>query len=141
MDAIPERFYRVSAKALILSEERDKFLIIKEETGDWELPGGGLEWGEQIHECLTREILEEMGLTTTEIAEHPSYFLSGQSRHQENLWIVNIVYETKVEHLDFVPSNECIEIKFIDATDIEGLSLFPQVAELVQKFHPRNHIQ
>ena len=40
---IPECFYRISVKALVLNEARDRFLITQEEDGRWELPGGGLD--------------------------------------------------------------------------------------------------
>ncbi len=40
MNEIRSGYYRISVKALILSADRDKFLICEEESGIWELPGG-----------------------------------------------------------------------------------------------------
>ena len=57
----------VYTKALIMFE--NKVLIIKRSSytsfgeGEWDLPGGGLQFGESLHECLNREIKEETGLT------------------------------------------------------------------------------
>lgn len=47
-----------------------KFLIIKRATHDtfpnlWELPGGGIEYGENPKSSIKREINEEVGLTVT----------------------------------------------------------------------------
>jgi 8-oxo-dGTP diphosphatase len=42
---IPECFYRVSVKALILDDKK-RFLLIREGNGFWSLPGGGLDFGE-----------------------------------------------------------------------------------------------
>lgn len=61
MKRIPNNFYRVSIKALILNKARTKFAAVLEDNGYWELPGGGLDWGESPETCLRREILEEMG--------------------------------------------------------------------------------
>lgn len=44
---IPKCFYRVSIKALILDETKTRFLVTQKENGEWELPGGGLEWGRE----------------------------------------------------------------------------------------------
>ena len=63
---IPNTFYRVSIKGLILDETRTKFLTTLEEGGWWELPGGGLDWGENPIDGLRREIKEEMGLDVYE---------------------------------------------------------------------------
>lgn len=56
---IPSCFYRVSIKALILDTD-GRFLLIKEDNGFWEFPGGGLDFGEEPADGLRREIHEEM---------------------------------------------------------------------------------
>lgn len=139
MSQVPECFYRVSVKALILNETRDKFLVCKEDNGYWELPGGGLDWGMTPQEDLPREISEEMGLKTTWIADNPSYFLTGQQGMNPDINIVNVLYECTVEHLDFTPSSECVEIAFVDAEDVKDMQVFVGVEKLAKMFNPENH--
>ena len=135
---IPECFYRVSVKALILNEERTKFLICKEENGKWELPGGGLDWDASHHEDLPREIKEEMGLETTSIAGRPSYFFTfAFERHLGRG--ANVLYETTIKDLDFTASDECIEIAFVDKDSIGDRKPFSVVRQLLDTFDPKNH--
>lgn len=137
---IEDCFYRISVKALILNESRDKFLITKETNGKWELPGGGLDWGTSPQEDLPREISEEMGLTVTWVADRPSYFFTGESL-KKKLWLANIVYEAKLKNLNFTPSDECIEIKFVNKDNIRNLPTFPNVNILANMFDPRFHVR
>ena len=58
----PNTFYRVSIKALI-KNDRGEVLVVKEHQDKWELPGGGLDQGETIHDCLKRELKEELNVT------------------------------------------------------------------------------
>ncbi len=62
MDSLLPCHYRISVKGLLLDETRTRFLLVQEDNGKWELPGGGLDHGETPHDCLRREIREEMGL-------------------------------------------------------------------------------
>lgn len=138
MNEIPDCFYRVSVKALILNEAKDKFLICEEESGVWELPGGGLDWGMTPHEDLPREISEEMGLPTTYVAAEPSYFITDQTLNR-GVWIVNVIYRTEVAHLDFTPSDECVNIAFVDQGDLSDKRVFPTVHTLAERFDPEHH--
>ncbi len=134
MDNIPNRFYRISAKALVLNESRDKFLVLKEESGKWSLPGGGIDWGETAHEALTREIAEEMGVSVVTIADYPAYFLTCKNRG--DMWLANVVYETILESLEFTPSDECIETRFVNVEELAGLeSLCTSTAEFGKYFN------
>lgn len=136
---IPKCFYRISIKALILDPTRTKFLITQEDNGKWELPGGGLEWGENPHESLSREIREEMGLTVTSISPSPSYFITCK-RVTNDTYIANIIYEVTVANLDFTPSEECVALKFVSPEDVKDMDVFPNVTRLAEVFKSSSHI-
>lgn len=139
MPVIENCFYRVSVKALVLNETKDKFLICQKITGVWELPGGGLDWGAETAAELTREIAEEMSIPVVKIAPRPAYFLTGQTLNSKT-WIANVIYETVLEHLDFTPSNECQAVKFVDKNDLSEMNVFPIVQKLAVLFEPKNHL-
>ena len=136
---LPDCCYRVSIKALILNGSRDKFLIAKEDNGYWGLPGGGLDHGTTPQEDLPREIMEEMGLKTTWVADQPCYFHTGQQMMNPSTKIANVLYECTVENLDFTPSSECVEIAFVDKNNIAALQLFDDIIELANVFDPKKH--
>ncbi len=130
MKEMDDAFYRVSAKALIFDESGKKFATILEDNGWWELPGGGLDWGESIEECLKREIQEEMGLTVTEVAKNPSYYLIGKNMDDQPS--LNLVFVVKVKDLNFRPSDECRELKFIFPEEIDTIKAYRNVRELAE---------
>lgn len=143
MTNIPDCFYRVSVKALILNETRDKFLIsrdvIADQNGKWDVPGGGLDWGENIQAELQRELTEEMGLTATKIAAHPTYFVTDTSELHPEMWVCNVLYETELEHFDFTPSDECTAVDWIGHDNAGDFALFNIVARLLKQFDPARH--
>ncbi len=134
---IPPCFYRVSVKALILDEQK-RFLLIKESNNLWELPGGGLEYGESPESGLPREIKEEMGLVIIAVASQPSYFFTSTNLKQQH--IANIVYTVKVKDLNFTPSEECIETRFVTSKEAQELSTYPNIQEFAKIYTPSNHI-
>lgn len=126
-------FYRVSAKALILDKTGEKFLVVREDKGGWDLPGGGIDWGETPEQCITREITEEMGLEVTEISPASSYVLIGQ--HKNGNWIMGLVFQTKVKDFNFTPTPECREIKFISPNEIDLIEALEPVKQLGKLWH------
>ncbi|WP_223885698.1 NUDIX domain-containing protein [Nocardia colli] len=51
------QLYSVSVKGVVVRGGR--VLLLKNERGEWELPGGRIEVDESPEECVTREIAEE----------------------------------------------------------------------------------
>lgn len=129
----------MSVKALVLNEARDRFLIVKEENGKWELPGGGLGWDATPQEDVKREIQEEMGIEVTWVAPHPSYFLTDLSGLPEKPR-ANVIYEVKLHSLDFTPSDECVELLFVNSEEAKQLALFENVRIFAELFDPSKHI-
>jgi 8-oxo-dGTP pyrophosphatase MutT (NUDIX family) len=56
--------YPVSIKGILCAPTGEVVLLLNER-GEWELPGGRIEVGETSAECLRREILEELNVAVT----------------------------------------------------------------------------
>jgi len=99
------------------------------------MPGGGLDFGESPYEGIRRELQEEMGLLTTFIAEQPAYYFTWK----EDVWRANAMYETQLGHLDFTPSDECVEVGFFTKEEAQEVDLLPNIIEFLKVFKPENH--
>jgi 8-oxo-dGTP pyrophosphatase MutT (NUDIX family) len=62
LNDIDDSLYRVAVRALIV--HGDKMLAVKEVDGGdwWAIPGGGVDYGEDLQTCFLREIEEELGV-------------------------------------------------------------------------------
>ena len=58
-DELADKF-PVSVKAIIIDNKR--LLCLKNERDEWDLPGGKIDFNEDIEECLKREVKEEVNL-------------------------------------------------------------------------------
>lgn len=109
-----------------LMENDGKLLIIKEPFAGniiYKFPGGGLEYGEGLKECLIREFNEELNLEI-EVLDHiytQDYFLASQFDSSEQ--IIMIYYRVKALNLS--------EIKVLDQ-DIQDL-IWKDLTELSPK--------
>ena len=59
-DELSDKF-PISIKAIII--DNNKFLCLKNERNEWDLPGGKIDFYEDIEECLLREVKEETNLS------------------------------------------------------------------------------
>lgn len=134
--SVPPSFFRTSIKALILDETK-RFLLIREEDGTWELPGGGLEWSETPEECLVREISEEMGLVPTVLDPRPVYFYT--DAHWKYHYITNVLYRASLNHFQFTSTPECRELRFFNTEEARKEKLNSNVQVFIQVFDPSHH--
>jgi 8-oxo-dGTP diphosphatase len=138
----PDCFYRVSVKGLCVRD--GKILILKEAehlSGQWELPGGGLDFGEDPREGLRREIEEETGLLVASISFDPVYVWTSRIENRRNMpWYYTLVlgYRIELGDLDFTPSEECLEIGFFSKEELQNLDLFDQSLPLRTRFDPED---
>ena len=129
----PSCFHRVSIKGLI-SDEQNRFLLMQEANGFWDLPGGGMDHGESPAVCLRREIKEEMGLEIVSMDKAPSFFFA--STNPKGQPIVNAVYKISLTNLNFAASEECMAIRFFSVPDIKKLhqQMYPNILDFIRYF-------
>lgn len=123
-------FYRVSIKGIVI-DKAGRILLAREENGLWEMLGGGLDHGEDPIACLKREIHEETGLVVTKISERPKYFITSKRLDYVNN-IANVIYQIELANLDFIPSDECQELRFFSVEEMAKVKLFPNVQRLYE---------
>ena len=131
----PPAFYRVTIKGMCVRD--GKLLMIQESEklsgGVWELPGGGLDFGEDIFLGFNRETQEEMGLSISKISKAPVYVWTWKFENHRNLdWFYSLVvcYRIEFEHLNFTKTDECNHIQFFSEEEIKHLELGQQMSPL-----------
>lgn len=126
--------FNVRVYGLLIHE--NKILIIREpfagEIID-KFPGGGLEYGEGLIDCLKREFMEELNLEI-EVESHfytQDFFL--QSRFDENEQIIMIYYKIKVDDISklVVIDQDIQELIWKDLDDLSANDLTLPTDKLV----------
>ncbi|MFZ2545239.1 MAG: NUDIX hydrolase [Candidatus Saccharimonadales bacterium] len=114
--------YRISIKGLIVNE-KGEVLVVKE-TGRswWDLPGGGMDHGEDIKAAIARELQEEVSLTgdfsyKVIDVDEPSFL------EHANVWQIRLVFHIKPTNMDFEPGEDADEIMFIDPASLKDSAI------------------
>ncbi len=130
----PDSFYRVAVKAFYKKD--GKILFIKKPSGAHELPGGGLDFGEDIRAGLIREVWEELGYKVVQVAANPSFAWTHKfenTRGIEWFYALVLVYEVVID--ETAPRNEQAKYysceEFIPETDVQSFELAQQSKNLV----------
>ena len=138
----PDCFHRVTIKGLCVRDS--KVLLVHESpehSDKWEMPGGGLDFGENIRDGFKREVQEEMGLTIQKMSDRPVYVWTHKYIGRRDLkWYYScvIAYRVEFENLNFTPTHECDGIGFFSKEELQQLNLAGQAVELRNIFNPKD---
>lgn len=120
--------YRVAVKGLV-RDELGRLLFVQERSDSWDLPGGGLEHGEDITEALKREFLEELEADVEVATENPLIIPTWNTKFDDPVLI--IAYEVallaaprkidEVSNFNYFDIHEIKQEK-IDSTLVDNLS-------------------
>ena len=116
-DGLAARF-PVSVKGVVVRGGR--FVLLKNERDEWELPGGKLEPGETIEDCLVREIGEELNLSTRvgRPLNNWVYFVNGV-----HVLIITYALQILDERAEMKVSDEHKELRSFPLEEIVGLRM------------------
>lgn len=122
-------FYRVSAK-IVVRDDQDRILVVKDDTDTFELPGGGWEHDESFEDCVKREIQEELGVTVTHVGDIVCIY-RGHSKHPHIL--LRIAADAELASHDFVlDEDEVTEARFVDKQTFLALPWCQEDKEVVK---------
>lgn len=104
--------YRISLKCLVANEVGD-VLVVKESGRDWwDLPGGGMDHGEDIRSAIAREMHEEVNMQ----GDFDYKILEvDEPKHlgEHNFWQLRLIFEVTPHDLQFSPGDDGDEVAFI----------------------------
>ena len=111
-DRPTDYFYRISVKGLIRNEKGEVLVVKEAGRTYWDLPGGGMDHGEDFDTAIAREMKEEVNLEgefTYRIidVDQPKY--SDKNNH----WQVRLIFEIIPTTMTFAPGIDSDEIAFI----------------------------
>lgn len=142
----PDSFYRISVKGVYVKE--GKVLMSHDFVNEWknpggkyELPGGGLDFGESFEEVLKREIKEEMGLEVTWVAAKPTYIMTARQENGRGMdwyYVLSICFQIDLKDINFTPSEECRAIKFFSKEELQHVLVASQLKDFVELFDPKD---
>ena len=105
--------YRISLKCLV-RDDMGKVLVVKEAKRDWwDLPGGGMDHGEDIKAAIAREVKEEANLKGDFAyrvidVDEPAFL------NEHNFWQLRLIFEVSPTNMTFTAGEDSDEVAFID---------------------------
>lgn len=114
----PENYYRVAVKALVFDEDK-RLLVCADDQGEWSMPGGGWDHGEDYEAGIIREVAEELGASVASIG-HLSFFYRCQAQHGQPK--ICLAFPVTLEEFTFSPNDdEIAEIRFVTKEEFLAL--------------------
>jgi len=117
----------VVATSAVVTDHVGRILLQRRaDSGNWALPGGGMEMNESLTASVVREVKEETGLDvevtglvgTYTDPRHVIAYTDGEVRRQ-----FNICYTARVAGGQLSISGESTELRFIDPDELDGLPM------------------
>ena len=128
-----EYIQKVTQKVLF---ERDrKILMMKDTNGNWELPGGTIDFGEEAETALARELKEEMGLNQDQyqVGEMVGKFNIMRHFPDKHYHFLALVYKGELKVENFKISNEHTECGWFSMNNVINLQMVEGYKEFFEK--------
>ena len=125
--------------ALVVGDHGHVLLQRRADSGNWALPGGTMDIGETLGQCVIREVKEETGLDI-EITgllgiytdpQHVIAYADGEIRQE-----FNVTYLGRVIGGTIAVSHESTGVRFIDPADFDNIPIHDTV-----RLRLRHHVE
>lgn len=109
--------YRQAAYGLILNSNNELLMVYKQNSQEWDLPGGGIEGEESIIKAVNREIMEELSITNLELLHQVEqtnqydWSLSDVEKHYKKTGIIRMGQEQHFVVFEYFGTDEQLNIQ------------------------------
>lgn len=87
-------------------------LLVKEKSDKWDLPGGGLDHGEEPEDGIKRELLEELG--TADVTVGKPILVKSFWLEEKQAWLMWIVYDVELHSNNFSFGDGVTAIEYLN---------------------------
>lgn len=121
---------QTTSRCLILNG--DSIILCKHLAGGYYfLPGGGLELGETLNQCIIRELNEEMGVAESDIKIHDGILLATENQGYDSngnfLYGIEVVKRVDINTDDINSQEDLIDFEKVKIADLPNTKLYPEV--------------
>ena len=121
---------QTTSRCLIIQD--DSIVLCKHLAGGYYfLPGGGLELGETLNQCINRELNEEMGVSESDVKIHEGILLAIENQGYDSkgnfLYGIEVVKRVDVKADEIVSKEDLIGFEKVKISDLPNIKLYPEV--------------
>lgn len=127
-----DEIQRITVKGILA--RNGKILLMKDEKGRWELPGGKIDFNEEPSETLKREFYEELGFKNISIGEVVNIWTFTVLSEGKKYQFIVIVYVCDSQEYDIQTSEEHVAFDWVPFNDINSLNIKDGYKESIEKY-------
>lgn len=142
MTNLPNQRFHVGAYGVLINE--DKVLLIKKSRGAYkgmfDLPGGGIEFGEKAEEALKREFIEETDIILDDFVfvGHNEYFCDykNESNEPRELHHLGLYYKVSASSNNIKTDpdgQDSLGAEFININELDKIKVSPIALPMIKK--------
>jgi len=129
-----EKIQRVSVKGILCRD--NKVLLLQDQRGKWELPGGRIDFGETPEETLKREFKEELNIINVSMGDIVNIWTFSSSTELVDYHFIILVFEVLAEGIEIKLNEESTKYGWFNKDELMTLlDLREGYKESINKFY------